>query len=453
MNKAIITIAAAGTALSLCAAVPAPQVSGVSMSQNTKGEATIDYSLSGASAVITLDIQTNATGGAWASIGGKAVSGAHGDVWKVVAPGSHRIKWDATTNWADHQIPASGIRAVVTAWALDNTPDYMAVDVSAGAQQNTQTYYPSADFVPRGVTNDLYKTTMLLMRKIMAKGVKWTMGSVSDPGRNLYIENTHQVTLTNNYYIGVYEVTQEQWYLIRGSRAGCYFSNVAFRDMRPVDNVCYNEIRNSANNTADSSCDWPAPPNKNPNSFLGKLYTKTGILFDLPSEAQWEFAARAGNGDMKWGDGSTIVDSDEDSNLRLLGRYERNGGKVWNGTEYVNPVFATCGVDQGTAIVGSYEPNDWGLYDMHGNVLEWCLDWLEYHTETYDGVGLLNIDPTDSTKSLSGKVGGDDNQRIMRGGAWSSVANVCRSARRGYFPPATRNAAFGFRVVCTAGLR
>lgn len=453
MNKRIITIAAAGTALSLCAGVPAPQVSDVSMSQNARGEATVNYNLSAASAVVTLDIQTNATGGAWASIGGKAVSGAHGDVWKVVAPGSHMIKWDATTCWADHQIPASGIRAVVTAWALDNTPDYMAVDVSAGAQQNTQTYYPSADFVPRGVTNDLYKTTMLLMRKIMAKGVKWTMGSVSDPGRNIYIEETHQVTLTNNYYIGVYEITQEQWALVQPSRpAPSEFSNKDVGAMRPVDNVCYNEIRNSANQTASTSYNWPAAPN--PNSFLGKLHTRTGIVFELPSEAQWEFAARAGRGDMKWGDGSTILSSDEDANLNLLGRYKYNGGMIRNGTTYtIPPDVAACGVENGTAIVGSYNPNDWGIYDMHGNLIEWCLDWLDYHIESFDGTGLLNIDPNDSTKSLSGKVGGDDNCRIMRGGGWASKAADCRSAVRSYFSPSMRNVQFGFRVVCTAGLR
>ena len=449
--KAILTVATAGAALAICAGVPAPQVSDVSMSQNSNGEAIINYNLSSASAVVTLDIQTNATGGAWASIGGKAVSGAQGDVWKVVATGSHSIKWNATTCWAGHPIPASGIRAVVTAWALDNTPDYMAVDVSSAAQPNTQTYYPSADFVPGGVTNSLYKTTMLLMRKIMAKGVTWTMGSTTLEKARSGIETSHQVTLTNNYYIGVYEVTQSQWDLIQPSRlAPSLFRNVADRAMRPVEQVSYNEIRNSANSTeAVAAYNWPASPN--PNSFLGKLYTKTGIAFDLPSETQWEFAARAGNGDTKWGDGSGVLNSDDDANLNLLGRYIRNGGQVWNGTSYVNPEW-TCGAENGTAIVGTYAPNAWGLYDTAGNVWEWCLDWYEYYPTTNGG--MVNIDPNDSTKTLSGKVGGENGNRMIRGGSWNAPAWECRPARRSGFAPNSRyNGACGFRVICTAGLQ
>jgi len=456
MNKAILTIATAGTVLSLCAGVPAPQVSDVSMSQNAKGEATVNYNLSAASAVITLDIQTNATGDVWSSIGGKAISGAQGDVWKVVATGSRKIKWDATSNWADHQIPASGIRAVVTAWALDNTPDYMAVDVSELAQQNTQTYYPSADFVPGGVTNSLYKTTMLLMRKIMAKDVTWTMGSTTLEKARSGIETSHQVTLTNNYYIGVYEVTQSQWDLIQPSRSvPSIFDNIAYRAMRPVEQVSYNEIRSAANSTtADSSHDWPHPPNGN--SFLGKLSTKTGIAFDLPSETQWEFAARAGNGDTKFGDGSSILVESQgidvvDANLNLLGRYRCNGGMVWNGTSYVNPQWS-CGAENGTAIVGSYAPNAWGLYDTAGNVWEWCLDWYDYYPEWNDRT--VNIDPNDSTKSLSGKVGGENGNRMMRGGGWNAPAYECRPARRSGSSPSSRYVATcGFRVVCTAGLR
>ena len=453
MNKSILTIATAGAVLSLCAGVPAPQVSDVSMSQNAKGEAIVNYNLSAASAVITLDIQTNTTGGAWASIGGKAVSGARGDVWKVVSTGSHRIKWDATTGWAGHQIPASGIRAVVTAWALDNTPDYMAVDVSESAQQNTQKYYPSADFVPGGVTNSLYKTTMLLMRKIMAKDVTWTMGSTTLEKARSGIETSHLVTLTNNYYIGVYEVTQSQWELIQPSRSMPSLFNSA-RAMRPVEQVSYNEIRNSANSTADTSHDWPKPPHSN--SFLGKLHTKTGIVFDLPSETQWEFAARAGNGDTKWGEGSSVLvqtqNDAEDANLNLLGRYKNNGGMVWSGSSYSNPQWS-CGTENGTAIVGSYAPNAWGLYDTAGNVWEWCLDWYEYYPEWNNGT--VNIDPNDSTKALSSKVGGDiPGNRMIRGGSWNAPAWECRPARRsGASPSSQYNASCGFRVVCTAGLR
>ena len=211
-----------------------------------------------------------------------------------------------------------------------------------------------------------------------------------------------------------------------------------------MEKVCYNEIRNAANSTtANTAYDWPNDPN--PSSFLGLLRTKTGLDFDLPSEAQWEFAARAGNGDTKWGDGSGILNSDADANLDLLGRYERNGGKVLNGSSYANPA-QSCGAMNGTAIVGSYAPNAWGLYDMHGNVWEWCLDWYEDNISAYGGA--VNIDPSAPTKTLSGA---SSTWRVVRGGSWFVAAGGCRPADRSRGN--NRDAYYGFRVACTAGLQ
>ena len=454
MNNTTKTMAAACVAAFAAQfAWAVPVVSNVNMDQLSAKRVDITYSLSEA-AVVTLEIQTNANTSAsaddpgWTSIGGPAVCNAQGDVWKEVAAGSRTITWNPRQWWPDHVIANGGARAKVTAWALDNTPDYMAVDISAAAQPDTQTYYPAADFVPGGVTDGLYKTTKLLMRKIMAKGVEWTMGSTTLETKRNAREATHQVKLDGNYYIGVYEVTQAQWDLIQPSRlAPSYFNNAADRAMRPVEQVSYNEIRNSNNSTtADATYDWPADPN--PNSFLGKLRTKTGIDdFDLPSEAQWEFAARAGNGDTKWGDGSGILNVDKDENLDLLGRYKCNGGQVQNGTSYDNPA-ASCGVANGTAIVGSYAPNAWGLYDMHGNVWEWCLDWSADDITAHGGK--VNIDPTTPANTLSGA---SNVNRVPRGGCWYDAAGYCRPAFRGALKPSTRGNGGGFRLLCSAGLQ
>jgi len=263
-------------------------------------------------------------------------------------------------------------------------------------------------------------------------------------------EATHQVTLTNNYYIGVYEVTQSQWSQVAtNSTISANFTTERF--MRPMEKVCYNEIRLKYNSNAAAIADeianysWPKKPN--PSSFLGLLRSKTGLDFDLPSEAQWEFAARAGNGVGYWNDGSAILNTNPDDNLKLLGRYERNGGKVLSGTSYVDPA-ASCGVTNGTAIVGSYLPNAWGLYDMHGNVWEWCLDW--YADDITAHGGKVNIDPATPANILSGASGAN---RVRRGGSWSNAAGNCRPAYRSSGTPTPRSYINGFRVLCSAGLR
>ena len=439
-----------------------PEVTNVTMTQGGSGRlVTITYRLT-EDAVVTLDVQTNATPNAatgWASIGGEAICNAQGAVWRKVTSadadgnGNYTITWRPDLSWLDEfgngfKIADGCAKAVVTAWSLDNTPNYMVVDISSAAEPNTQKYYPSADFVPGGILGKPdYRTTSLVMRKIMAKDIEWTMGSTTlETQRVEANEATHKVTLTNNYYIGVFPVTQEQWDLIQPSRlAPSFFNNAIDRAMRPVEQVCYNEIRNSANDSANSTYNWPANPN--PSSFLGKLRTKTGIDFDLPSEAQWEFAARAGNGDTKWGDGSGIQNTDTDANLDKLGRYERNGGRVWNGSYYDEP-SQFCRATQGTAIVGSYAPNAWGLYDVYGNVWEWCLDWYEDNINANGGK--VNIDPATPTNTRSGASG---TNRVRRGGCRYFAAGTCRPAKRSYATPSNRGVSDGFRVACTAGLQ
>ena len=446
ITKLTATTFAVAANAALTAAVP--EISNVTMAQDTTRLVTITYTLADAPAVVTVDVQTNNANGAWASIGGEAVWNATGDVWKKVETGSHTITWRPDHSWPDHKIADGGARAVVTAWALDNTPDYMVVDLAAAAQPGTQTYYPAADFVPGGVTNSLYKTTKLLMRKIMAKDVIWTMGSTTleNQNRQAAHEATHQVKLANNYYIGVYEITQSQWSQVATNNTTAVANFTTERFMRPMEKVCYNEIRNAANTTtANASYNWPNAPN--PSSFLGLLRSKTGIDFDLPSEAQWEFAARAGNGVGYWNDGTPILNANPDANLNLLGRYERNGGRVLSGTSYVDPA-ANCGVTNGTAIVGSYLPNAWGIYDMHGNVWEWCLDWYEDNINAHGGA--VNIDPSAPAKTLSGASGA---YRMLRGGSWSNAAGSCRPAFRSFITPTNRHYGIGFRVLCSAGLQ
>ena len=436
----------AGVAVAVASA--APVVNNVSMTQASGGRlVTIKYSLS-EDAVVTLDVMTNATPNAatgWTSIGGEAVCNAQGAVWRKVTgadadvEGKYTITWRPDLSWTGEQgkgfkVPDGCAKAVVTAWSINNTTNYMVVDITATAKPNTQRYYPAEDFLPGGLLGcPDYRQTTLVMRKIMAKDVTWTMGSVSEGGDTTK-EKPHQVSLANNYYIGVFEVTQTQWQQITGYNPSNFKYNGS---MRPVERVCYRDIRQgqgSENNYADESGGlYPADPYAD--SFLGKLRTKTAIDFDLPSEAQWEFAARAGHGDGCWGDGSPIsISSNIDTKLNLLGRYLNN--PTTNSSTAPNAsIDPSAGA---TAIVGSYAPNSWGLYDMHGNVSELSLD---YYTPDITSLnGDVNTTPT-----------GIGN-RIKRGGNWSVRAEDCRPAfRDGQYPPQRQNTV-GFRVACTAGL-
>ncbi|MDD2600875.1 MAG: formylglycine-generating enzyme family protein [Kiritimatiellae bacterium] len=153
--------------------------------------------------------------------------------------------------------------------------------------------------------------------------------------------------------------------------------------------------------------------------------------FDLPTEAQWEYACRAGT-DTYYNDNlGTPANTTSNAQMDVLGRYERNGGREWNGAAWVNPAVS-CDASKGTAIVGSYLPNAWGLYDMHGNVWEWCLDWT----------GTLVAD-TDPKGAESGS------ERVKRGGTWNTIASNCRSAYRDFNDPSSRHGNFGFRLVMT----
>ena len=451
----------AAIASSMLMAADTPEVENVVMSQAQFGRmVTVTYKLKNAPAVVTFDVETNTladASGKWVSIGGEAVCNAKGAVWRKVteadadSEGKYTITWRPDLSWEGHKVSLAdgGARAVVTAWALDNTPDYMVVDISAGAQPNTQKYYTSTNFLPGGLFgNPDYRTSKLVMRKIMAKDVEWTRGSLMEANRTAANEGTHSVKLDSNYYIGVFEITQSQWASVvtdEERRLPSNFNNPAYSAMRPVENVSYNEIRHSTDKRVDddSFC-YPAEPNEE--SFLGLLNKKTGIKFDLPTESQWEYAARAGNGDTKWGDGSDVNAGNgyRNDNMNRLGRYQFNGGKV-NDSETPSQ---DCGPENGTAVVGTYHPNSLGLYDMHGNVWEWCLDWFQFDVTKYNGK--VNVNTSAPTSPIEGTVEGG---RSVRSGAWSRQASLCRSAFRHRYAATSQSSEIGFRVVCTAGLQ
>ena len=356
--KKSIALACAAAATAAFATVP--NVTNVKMSQGRTPLVTITYTLDGP-AVVTVDVQTNRGDNTWASIGGENLTSVSGDVNKQVGAGNRTITWSAGEDWPKHAFSGNDkIKAVVTAWALDATPDYMAASLE---NASTVFYYASADTVPGGVTNDMYKTTWLLMRRIPAQGKLWRMGiSPIDGAAHNWTNGTARckpqlVQLSQDYYIGVYPVTQGQFDMIRAQYPAIKYpywnatdKNKAPEgdnagDKKPKPYARFDYIRNGT---------WPGSHDVTAtDADLYGFRQFTGIEFDLPTEAQWEFACRAGT------DTSVYT------------------GKEWT-EENVNEVAFTksnSGETPHLQDVGQKPPNGFGLYDMIGNIWEICLDW------------------------------------------------------------------------------
>ena len=292
---------------------------------------------------------------------------------------------------------------------------YIVVDLSAGCDAPS---YPVSTLAapPSGGWTDEFKTTKLVLRRIPAGS--FVMGSPKTETVHEENEVRHDVTLSEAYYIGVFEVTQKQWELVAGTQPAWFRK---FGDTRPVEAV------------PPPRAGWPKTDGVDSYSFLGRLRSRTGIPFDLPTEAQWENACRAGT-ETALGSGEDLADAKTDPALSRIARYSGSARKSLAGVakKQVGSVATDCG----TATVGSYEPNAWGLYDMHGNVWEWCRDWY----------GEYDLDQsTDPTGPEHGS------QRIERGGSWYDQATWCRAATRAHAWTGNANGNVGFRLSCPAG--
>ncbi|MEW6235639.1 MAG: formylglycine-generating enzyme family protein [Candidatus Omnitrophota bacterium] len=221
------------------------------------------------------------------------------------------------------------------------------------------------------------------MEFVMIPAGSFTMGSPADePNRDPEDENQHPVTITKPFYMGKYEVTQAQWNAIMGTNPS-YFAGSG---NLPVEQVSWMDCQ----------------------EFIKKLNDLRQGIYRLPTEAEWEYACRAGTASAYYfGDDS----SDPSDNNYLW----------WNDNS------RSMTHDAGTKL-----PNAWGLYDMAGNVWEWCSDWFANY-------------PLDSQIDPTGPESGSF--RIIRGGCWFSVLEGCRSANRFYIAPEERYPDQGFRLV------
>jgi len=222
------------------------------------------------------------------------------------------------------------------------------------------------------------------------------MGSPESEAERESNEKQHRVTLTKGFYIQTTEVTQRQWRTMMGNNSSVF----EYCADCPVEVVTWKDVR----------------------TFIQKLNRKEGTnRYKLPTEAEWEYAARAGSTTSFANGGISELECAYDSNLDAMGWYCGNSGVTYSKCLDLSKMGGPkCA---GTHPVAKKQPNAWGLYDMHGNVWEWCRDWYG----KYSGGSVINP-PGPSSGSY----------RVFRGGSWNYEARSCQSAYRNWNRPDIR---------------
>ena len=233
-------------------------------------------------------------------------------------------------------------------------------------------------------------TSAVTFRMVLVEGGTMMMGArENDPYVRPWENPAHEVTLSD-YYMAETEVTQALWKAVMGSsnNPSWFTSDNGFVNdfQRPVENMTYSQVT----------------------SFITKLNQKTGMTFHLPTEAEWEYAARGG----KWSQGYLYIGGD---NIDEVAWHKGNSGDIPHA-------------------VGTKAPNELGIYDMGGNVAEWCGDWYGLYTEN------PQVNPTGPTT-------GDTNARVVRGGSWDQAFRMCRPTARLEGFITNKTAHTGFRVA------
>lgn len=235
-----------------------------------------------------------------------------------------------------------------------------------------------------GSVNDgqdkVYTVNGVSFKMIAVKGGTFTMGATSEQtGAESDESPTHSVTLSD-YYIGETEVTQELWSAVMGSNPSHFTGDM----QRPVEKVSWNDCQ----------------------TFISRLNELTGATFRLPTEAQWEYAARGGN---------------------------KSKGYTYSGSNEIDDVAWYCdNSDITTHPVKTKAPNELGIYDMSGNVWEWCSDWYGSYSSAAQ---------TDPTGPATGY------RRMIRGGGCSFIASSCRVAMRSWWLPTDTSSSRGLRLA------
>ena len=253
---------------------------------------------------------------------------------------------------------------------------------SSGSGNNTSNNSSAGNYsTNRGAASLHFSVNGVNFEMIKVEAGSFIMGCTSEQGGDCFDweKPSHRVTITQDYYIGKFEVTQELYQAVMGTNPSCWKEY-----NRPVENVSWNDAM----------------------EFCAELSRLTGRQFTLPTEAEWEYAARGGKK-------STSAKYSGSSSVNNVAWYDGNSGSQ-------------------THPVGKLRPNELGIYDMSGNVWEWCYDWYGSYS---------SASQTDPMGPSSGSY------RVLRGGSWGNNAGCCRVSNRGNLSPDRRIYRNGFRVV------
>ena len=324
----------------------------------------------------------------------------------ILGDGAKRTTWDAAAQLGS-EVNSKNYEIGVYAEDVTDQATYLTLNLTTFKM----TYGVAAPSATSGASS---KFAELWLRRVEAG--MFTMGSSnSEPDRNASYETEHKVTISKAFYVGVFELTQGQYQRI--------VSGTASSIPLPIANLNYSDWRGSSYGST-----WPEKNDHrvDRSSFFGQLRAKTGyaLIFDFPTEAQWEMACRDKGtsdrglngfwGSSCWNNGTTFNSS-------------------YNGADLVAWYTGNAG---GTAHeVGLKAPSSIGTYDMHGNVMEYTLDWFKSDITSYDS------DPVGPTHNQA-----DGDYRALRSGNYGGVGSNIRTANRVRFNPATRNQVVGCRV-------
>ena len=433
--KKMMMLAAALAAVAASAAVTVTDVT-ARQRWPWNGLVDIDFTISGAAAGEAFAIGVEAE---WAG-GAKKVVGTTFTTEPVAPGGANRITWDFGADCPN--TVAADCRISVTATPIsDDAAIYMVIDVSGGKDATSYpvryTRTPPAHV--KGASGEPCQTTEIWLRRVCAKGRTFRVNSYAVNNSGVWAQQT------NDFYIAVFETTQQQWYQLTGDWPS-KFLNADYRASRPLDWFVPIDLLGATWN-------WPEDRAPVAGSVLQKLRDRTGLAtISLPTEAQWQYAVAGG---------PMTSETTAYGPLADIARYAANNGgwtSAGSGATY------DCDASVGTAYVGTYEPNSLGLYDMLGNVAEFMLDtYMSYanlgsYYKTTLGVGGSSSNPAlepqgapeDVAKNQSGLVR-DHALVCYKGGSFGTSAADVTYFTKSYTGYTDRGNGRGFRfaVTCT----